>query len=63
MGRPRASGGSSWVRIAAVLTGCVVTLIGVVCGLAPETILLRSGLAVVLIGTLLAAARGVLQRF
>jgi hypothetical protein len=38
-------GEQPWGRIAAILTACFVTLIGVACGLEPETILQRAVIA------------------
>ena len=39
-----------WGRVAGLLAGCCVTMIGVVLGLEPATILLRAVIAAVVVG-------------
>ncbi len=52
-----------WGKIVGLLAGCLATLIGVVNGLAPETIAVRALVAAVLLGGMAAFMRALIQRF
>ena len=55
------SGGTQpWGKIVGLLAGCTATLIGVVRGLAPETIVVRALGAAVLLGGMAAFASAIL---
>jgi hypothetical protein len=52
-----------WGRIAAALTSCLVTLIGVVRDLDPDVILWRAFVASLLMGMLVSVGRYVINQF
>jgi hypothetical protein len=54
--------GRPWGRCAGVLTGCLVTLIGVLYGVDPATILLRATIAALILGVLVGLMNYVSRR-
>jgi hypothetical protein len=60
---PARDDGTPWGRAAGFLGGCAVTLIGVICGLEPEIILVRAVGAGLATGLIASTARWAVYRF
>jgi hypothetical protein len=58
-----AGGHQPWGKIVALLAACAATLIGVIHGLAPETIVVRAVGAAVLLGGMAAFTSALIERF